>query len=60
VCFPILQKKLRDRLLVDLKRYIKDNTSAWQLHSDGHYRRHHAPKGKKAHNAQQEALAEYT
>ena len=59
VCFPILQKKLRDRMLVDLKRYLKDNTSAWQLHSDGRYRRHHAPKGKKAHNAQQETLAQY-
>ncbi|HEV2110274.1 MAG TPA: polyphosphate kinase 1 [Gammaproteobacteria bacterium] len=58
VCFPILQKKLRDRLLVDLKRYIKDNT-AWQLHSDGRYRRHHV-KGKKVHSAQQEALEQYT
>ena len=59
VCFPILQKKPRDRMLVDLKRYLKDNSSAWQLHSDGRYRRHHAPKGKKAHNAQLESLAQY-
>jgi polyphosphate kinase len=59
VCFPILQKKLRDRMLVDLKRYLKDNTSAWQLHSDGRYRRHHAPKGKKVHNAQMESLEQY-
>jgi polyphosphate kinase len=58
VCFPILQKKLRDRLLVDLKRYVKDNT-AWQLHSDGRYRRHHV-KEKNVHSAQHESLAQYT
>ena len=58
VCFPILQKKLRDRLLVDLKRYLKDNT-AWQLHSDGRYRRHHV-KEKNLYSTQQETLAQYT
>jgi len=58
VCFPITQKKLRDRMLIDLKRYLKDNTGAWQLHADGRYRRHSA-KGKKPHNAQQELLAQY-
>jgi polyphosphate kinase len=59
VCFPVTQKKLRDRLLIDLKRYLKDNTGAWQLHADGRYRRHSA-KGKKPHSAQQELLAQYT
>ncbi|HEX7966125.1 MAG TPA: polyphosphate kinase 1 [Gammaproteobacteria bacterium] len=58
VCFPITQKKLRDRLLVDLKRYLKDNTGAWQLATDGRYRRLSA-KGKKHHSAQQELLAQY-
>ncbi len=58
VCFPISQKKLRDRLLIDLKRYLKDNTGAWQLHADGRYRRHTA-KGKKIHSAQMEALSQY-
>jgi polyphosphate kinase len=59
VCFPVTQKKLRDRLLVDLKRYLKDNTGAWQLSADGRYRRHSA-KGKKPHSAQMELLAQYT
>jgi len=58
VCFPIAQKKLRDRLLIDLKRYLKDNVGAWQLSADGRYRRHSA-KGKKAHSAQAELLAQY-
>jgi polyphosphate kinase len=58
VCFPITQKKLRDRLLIDLKRYLKDNTGAWQLSTDGRYRRH-SHKGKKQHNAQLELLAQY-
>ncbi|MGE5624927.1 MAG: polyphosphate kinase 1 [Bacillota bacterium] len=59
VCFPVTQKKLRDRLLIDLKRYLKDNTGAWQLSADGRYRRQHGGKGKKAHNAQSELLAQY-
>ncbi|HEY1991616.1 MAG TPA: polyphosphate kinase 1, partial [Gammaproteobacteria bacterium] len=59
VCFPVAQKKLRDRLLIDLKRYLKDNTGAWQLHADGRYRRLSA-KGKKPHSAQLELLAQYT
>ena len=58
VCFPITQKKLRDRLLIDLKRYLKDNTGAWQLSTDGRYRRH-SSKGKKQHNAQMELLGQY-
>ena len=58
VCFPVTQKKLRDRLLIDLKRYLKDNVGAWQLYADGRYRRHSA-KGKKAHSAQFELLAQY-
>jgi len=58
VCFPVTQKKLRDRMLVDLKRYLKDNTGAWELHADGRYRRI-GHKGKKPHSAQQELLEQY-
>ena len=57
VCFPVTQKKLRERLLIDLKRYLKDNTGAWQLHNDGRYRRV-SSKGHKALSAQQELLTQ--
>ncbi|MES2676505.1 MAG: polyphosphate kinase 1 [Pseudomonadota bacterium] len=36
-CFPIKSKKIRDRLLNDLKLYLADNTHAWLLSEDGSY-----------------------
>lgn len=36
-CFPIKHKKIRDRIIDDLHLYLKDNTHAWILHSDGSY-----------------------
>jgi polyphosphate kinase len=45
-------------MLIDLKRYLKDNTGAWQLHTDGRYRRHSA-KGKKHLSAQQELMEQF-
>ncbi|WP_298137734.1 polyphosphate kinase 1 [Acidiferrobacter sp.] len=58
VSFPIQSPRLRDRLVRDLKRYLKDNTHAWILHPDGHYRRLRPRKGS-AHDAQAELLAEW-
>jgi polyphosphate kinase len=36
-CFPVDSKKLHDRILKDLESYLKDNTQAWILQSDGSY-----------------------
>jgi polyphosphate kinase len=36
-CFPIKQKKIRDRILEDLDLYLRDNTHAWILQEDGSY-----------------------
>ena len=36
-CFPIRQKKIRDRMLEDLDLYLRDNTHAWILQADGSY-----------------------
>lgn len=36
-CFPVESKKLHDRILKDLDCYLKDNTQAWLLQSDGSY-----------------------
>lgn len=40
VCFPILDKRLKKRVMLEgLKPYLKDNKEAWEMDADGHYRR---------------------
>jgi len=39
ICFPIENKKLHSRVLHDLDLYLRDNTQAWLLQSDGSYQR---------------------
>ena len=39
VCFPIEHKKLQERVLENLDAYLRDNSQAWILHSDGTYTR---------------------
>ncbi|NOT84093.1 MAG: polyphosphate kinase 1, partial [Methylococcaceae bacterium] len=39
ICFPIENKKLQERILNDLEGYLKDNSQAWLLQSDGSYHR---------------------
>jgi polyphosphate kinase len=36
-CFPIKNKKIRDRILDDMNIYLADNTHAWILQADGSY-----------------------
>ena len=39
VCFPVLDKKLKKRVIDEgLKAYMQDNFQAWEQDSDGHYR----------------------
>jgi polyphosphate kinase len=38
-CFPILDKKIRERIISDLKIYLSDNCQAWQLDNEGSYTR---------------------
>lgn len=58
VSFPIQSPRLRDRLVRDLKRYLKDNTHAWILQADGQYRRSR-PRKRALRDAQAELLAEW-
>jgi polyphosphate kinase len=37
-CFPIEDKRIRQRILDDMQGYLSDNTQAWVLQSDGSYR----------------------
>ncbi|MDD1619836.1 MAG: polyphosphate kinase 1 [Methylococcaceae bacterium] len=37
ICFPITDKKIIERILGDLDGYLKDNSQAWLLQTDGQY-----------------------
>ncbi len=40
VCFPVLDKKMKKRVIEEgLKVYMQDNCQAWDMDADGHYRR---------------------
>ncbi len=36
-CFPVRNKKIRERIMEDLHAYLDDNTHAWLLQEDGSY-----------------------
>jgi polyphosphate kinase len=38
-CFPVDDKKLRERMITELKYYLDDNVQTWLLQSDGSYLR---------------------
>ena len=39
VCFPVLDKKLKKRVIDEgLKAYMQDNVQAWEMDLNGHYR----------------------
>jgi polyphosphate kinase len=60
VCFPVLDKKLKKRVLDEgLKIYLQDNSQAWDMDSAGHYRCKHPRRAKKK-CAQCELLNEFT
>jgi len=53
VAFPIRSPALKRRVLREgLHPYLNDNVDAWELGSDGHYRRKKPRKGQKAVSAQ--------
>ncbi len=56
VCFPLLDRKLKKRVLDEgLKAYLKDNSQAWDMDGDGHYRRKAVRRAKRV-CAQEELL----
>jgi len=58
VCFPIESKRLSNRILHDLDLYLKDNTQAWLLQSDGSYQRCTQAENESPIRAQQQILQE--
>jgi polyphosphate kinase len=60
VCFPVLDKKLKKRVIDEgLKIYLQDNCQAWDMDSAGHYRHKHPRRAEKK-CAQSELLKEFT
>lgn len=58
---PILEPELARRVYEEtLENYLRDNTQAWLLGSDGRYTRSHPAKGEVPHSAQQALLAAYS
>ncbi|MEP7370601.1 MAG: polyphosphate kinase 1 [Nitrosospira sp.] len=48
ICFPVLEPKLKKRVLVEgLNIYLKDNTQAWEMNGDGNYRLRSARTSQK-------------
>jgi len=60
VCFPVLDKKLKKRVIDEgLKIYLQDNSQAWDMDSEGHYRLKHTRSSEKI-CAQSELLNQFT
>lgn len=58
VCFPILDAKIKRRVIREgLQPYLKDNTNAWEMQSDGSYRLRTARRGT-AFSAQQHLMSQ--
>ena len=59
VCFPLLDKKLKKRVIDEgLKVYLQDNCEAWSMDSEGHYRHKH-PRHAARKCAQDELLKQF-
>jgi polyphosphate kinase len=37
IMFPVLDERLKRRLMTDIDTYLADNTQAWELQSGGKY-----------------------
>ncbi len=56
ICFPILRKKLRRRIMEDLEMHLADNAQAWHLQPDGNYLRVKPEPGQPHRSAQDSIL----
>ena len=60
VCFPLEIKALRERVIQDLQWYLKDNSQAWLLGSDGSYHLAKPETGEAPFSAQNALLEDLT
>jgi polyphosphate kinase len=59
IAFPIQRDTHHERILRDLDLCLRDNTQAWELQSDGSYRRVERRRQERLVSAQSELLAIY-
>jgi polyphosphate kinase len=59
IMYPILDKKIKKRLVRNLDIYLADNVNAWELLADGSYRLTKPETGAAKHCAQSILLREY-
>ena len=59
IAFPIQRDTHRERILRDLDLCLRDNTQAWELQSDGSYKRVERRRQERLATAQNELLAIY-
>jgi polyphosphate kinase len=59
IAFPVLKQQPRERIFKDIEIYLADNTNAWELQSDGTYRRAASTDDVSACDAQQRLLERY-
>ena len=57
-CFPIENRRIRERLVRELESYLADNTQAWLLGPDGRYERAVPSGDEEPYSVQQALLAE--
>lgn len=58
VGFPILDRRLKQRVLKEVEYYLRDSSRAWILQSDGSYQLSMPPDGEEAFSAQAKLLEE--
>ncbi|HEY8099925.1 MAG TPA: polyphosphate kinase 1 [Burkholderiaceae bacterium] len=57
VAFPVLNKQLKRRVIAEgLNPYLKDNTNAWELDSNGQYKKRKPHTNQSAFSAQQHLM----
>jgi len=59
IMYPILDKKIKRRLMRNLDTYLADNVNAWELMSDGSYRLQQPQTGEERLCAQSILLEQY-
>ncbi len=59
IAFPVLKEQPRERIFKDIEIYLADNTNAWELQSDGSYRRVSVTDEVSTSDAQQRLLERY-
>jgi polyphosphate kinase len=59
VCLPILDQRLKKRVVDEgLRKYLDDNSQAWEMDAEGRYERAKPGKGEAPRTAQIELLQE--